>query len=67
MLAAQNGQASLCEDLLRHGWDPQAEDQDGWTALHNAAKEGFLDVAVLLVTHNASVDCRDGVSNYFAR
>ncbi|XP_022648948.1 kinase D-interacting substrate of 220 kDa-like isoform X8 [Varroa destructor] len=60
MLAAQNGQASLCEDLLRHGWDPQAEDQDGWTALHNAAKEGFLDVAVLLVTHNASVDCRDG-------
>lgn len=61
MLAAQGGQTSLCEDLLRHGWDPQAEDQDGWTSLHYSAKESLYDVVVLLVTNNANVDCRDGV------
>ncbi|XP_028968911.1 kinase D-interacting substrate of 220 kDa B [Galendromus occidentalis] len=60
LLAAQAGQASLCGDFLRHGWDPNAEDCDGWTALHNAAKEGFYDVLVLLITQGASIECRDG-------
>lgn len=62
MLACQYGHCSLVDDMLRHQWDVTAEDNDGWTALHNAAKEGFEAIVCLLLENGATVDARDNVS-----
>ena len=37
--------------------------QDSWTALHNAAKEGHLEVVSELVGRGASIEAKDMVNS----
>ncbi|KAG8179070.1 hypothetical protein JTE90_010099 [Oedothorax gibbosus] len=59
MIAAQQGQIAIVNELLSHGADVNAEDADNWTALTNAAKFGFKDVVVKLLDHGADIEHRD--------
>jgi ankyrin repeat protein len=43
-------------DLLQHGADIEAKDNDGWTPLHMACCEGPLSVVIELVSPNDSND-----------
>ena len=42
--------------------DIDAKDDDGWTPLHRAASENFLDVARLLIDRGANTDGIDLLS-----
>ena len=42
--AAYNGNLAICEAILKKESDPQYSDEDGYTPLYWAAKEGHLDV-----------------------
>jgi hypothetical protein len=48
--------------LLRHGADPNAKNEGGWTPLHYAAYEGHVNVVRLLLEHGAdpTVKNKDG-------
>ncbi|HEX7528916.1 MAG TPA: ankyrin repeat domain-containing protein, partial [Thermoanaerobaculia bacterium] len=50
--------------LLEKGADPNATQQSGWTALHNAASQGNLEVVRLLRSNGADLSARtdDGKS-----
>lgn len=63
MVAASKGRSSHVRELLSHGADPNVEDNDGWTALLCAAKEGYVDIVCQLLEHNAEIDHRDMVSD----
>ena len=41
-VAASNGHMEMCQVLLGQGADFTVEDNEKWTALHCAAKGGFL-------------------------
>ena len=53
-LAASNGHMEMAQVLLGQGADCTMEDKDTWTALHCAAKGGYLDVVNLLTTSGTS-------------
>lgn len=55
MLAAYKGRRNWVEQLLARGATVQ---HDGWTALHYACAQGYLDIAQLLVAKGALVDSR---------
>ncbi|KAL7648710.1 UNVERIFIED_CONTAM: hypothetical protein RMT77_000617 [Armadillidium vulgare] len=59
MLCAAKGKADFCKELLLHGADVNAEDNDMWTSLITAAKEGHANVVSLLLENEVSVDHRD--------
>lgn len=63
MVAASKGKSNFVRELLAHGADPNAEDNDNWTALLCAAKEGHYDIVLQLLEHNAEIDHRDMVSH----
>lgn len=65
MVAASKGKSSFVRELLAHGADPNAEDNDNWTALLCAAKEGHYDIVLQLLEHNAEIDHRDMVSQIY--
>lgn len=46
----------MCRFLISRNVDVNTPDHDGWTALHNAASRGSLDVARLLVDAGAQID-----------
>jgi hypothetical protein len=50
------GDAGWCHVMLEGGADVEAADQDGYRALHNAARLGHLDVLAVLLEHGADVD-----------
>ena len=54
----QNGQA-LIALLLEQGADPNIPASNGWTALHNAAQSGEVDVARMLLDRRAAIDPRN--------
>lgn len=62
MVAASKGRSAMVQELLAHGADPNLEDNDSWTALLCASKEGHVDIVLQLLEHNAAVDHRDMVS-----
>ncbi|GIY65314.1 kinase D-interacting substrate of 220 kDa [Caerostris darwini] len=59
MIAAQQGQVAIVNELLAHGADVNAEDADNWSALTNAAKSGFKEVVIKLLDHEADIEHRD--------
>lgn len=62
MVAASRGLIPFVRELISRGADIQAEDNDNWTALLNAAKNGHFDILQLLIEHGADYEHRDMVS-----
>jgi hypothetical protein len=56
LLAASQGRADVVRMLLELGVSPGLADQNGVTALHNAAQSGAVEVGKLLLDHGAEVD-----------
>lgn len=54
--AAMEDQASIVEDRLACGDDPDASDRRGFTPLHFAAQQHALEAARILLDHGAQVD-----------
>src|SRR5947199_145668 len=44
---------AVLQALLEHGAPPNAKQQQGWTALHEAAQRGDNDMIALLLKHGA--------------
>lgn len=63
MVAASRGKLNFVRGLIEHGADVNAEDEDNWTPLLFAAKEGHDEVVSELLDHGAQVDHRDMVRN----
>ncbi|KAJ7849626.1 hypothetical protein B0H14DRAFT_865240 [Mycena olivaceomarginata] len=42
--------------LIQHNISVDFVDNDGWTALHLASRNGHLNIVRLLIEHNAPVD-----------
>lgn len=61
MVASAKGRSAMVRELLTHGADTNLEDNDSWSALLSAAKEGYVDIVLQLLEHNAAVDHRDMV------
>lgn len=55
-LAAMNGNIEIVNMLLSRGCPADVPDQDGWTALHNAAGDGRADIVEALLAHGANPD-----------
>jgi ankyrin repeat protein len=59
-LACESGNAEIVKVLFLNGADPNITDNKGVTPLHVAAKEGFIDIAeVLLQYENADINVVD--------
>ncbi|KAK3174034.1 hypothetical protein OEA41_001278 [Lepraria neglecta] len=57
--AAWAGKTGAVRLLVERGADVRAQDDNGWTALHRAAKQGFADTAQLLLDLGSPTDLRD--------
>ena len=55
----RGGNVARVGDLIDQGADVNVRNHKGQTALHCAAKAGFVDIAQLLLEHGAEVDARD--------
>lgn len=51
--AAQRGNLKKLQSLLAEGADPDARDEDGFTALMSASDRGHYDIVALLLQHGA--------------
>src|SRR5690242_3795274 len=58
---AERGNAAVLETMLSCGFDPNAKDKDGVTALHRAAMAGRVEAVRVLLAHGASVHNLDGM------
>ena len=63
MNAAIDGRADAVRRLLEGGAAVNAQDREGWTALHFAVQRCDTDVTVLLLGAGADPDLRDGNGN----
>lgn len=59
ILSASKGKAEFCNELIVHGADVNAEDNDQWSALIAAAKEGHEETVAALLDHGSTVDHKD--------
>mmetsp|Transcript_27314 Transcript_27314/g.70883 ORF Transcript_27314/g.70883 Transcript_27314/m.70883 type:complete len:798 (+) Transcript_27314:252-2645(+) len=57
-VAAAAGHALMARELLHHGADLLAVDRDGWTAMHQAALQGHVEVVRTLLEW---VELKDGL------
>ena len=57
--AAESGNTEVLETMLACGFDSQARDKDGVTALHRAAMGGHVDAVRALLRSGAPVDAVD--------
>ena len=57
--AALDGKIHDVAELLSRGFDVHSRSPDGGTALHNAAKSGYREIARLLLDHGANVNETD--------
>jgi ankyrin repeat protein len=58
---AERGDAKVLETMLESGFDPNAKDSNGVTALHRAAMAGRVDAVRVLLAKGASIDALDGM------
>jgi ankyrin repeat protein len=58
--AAMNGDLAEVKRLVIDcGIDPNIQDDEGWTPLHNAASNDYLNVVKLLLEHGADPNIQD--------
>ena len=48
-LSARQGGLEMCKELILLGANGKKQDEDGWTALHEAAQEGHHEVCSTLI------------------
>jgi ankyrin repeat protein len=58
---AERGNTEVLETMLASGFDPNAKDKDGVTALHRASMAGRVEAVRMLLAHGASVSSLDGM------
>jgi ankyrin repeat protein len=58
---AERGDAAVLETMLACGFDPDAKDRDGVTALHRAAGAGRAEAVRVLLAGGASINVLDGM------
>ncbi|XP_069989287.1 kinase D-interacting substrate of 220 kDa B isoform X3 [Penaeus vannamei] len=59
ILAASKGKPEFCKELLLHGADVNAEDNDQWSALITAAKDGYEETVATLLDNGANINAKD--------
>ncbi|XP_054469500.1 kinase D-interacting substrate of 220 kDa B [Anoplopoma fimbria] len=59
MVAAEQGNVEILQELIRRGANVNLDDVDCWTALISAAKEGHIEVVRELLENNANLEHRD--------
>nr|XP_020446551.1 kinase D-interacting substrate of 220 kDa isoform X2 [Monopterus albus] len=59
MVAAEQGNLDIVQELIRRGANVNLDDIDCWTALISAAKEGHIEVVRELLENNANLEHRD--------
>uniref|UniRef100_A0A8B9VKT1 Kinase D interacting substrate 220 n=1 Tax=Anas zonorhyncha TaxID=75864 RepID=A0A8B9VKT1_9AVES len=59
MLAAEQGNLEIVQELLKKGANCNLEDADNWTALISAAKEGHAAIVAELLNYNVNLEHRD--------
>lgn len=52
-VAASTGKQALVEFLIRHGADPNAKTDDGWSGLVMASGKGYQEIVLLLTAAGA--------------
>ena len=57
--AVNRGDYNEVNYMLQNGADPNAADEDGLTALHQACIDNCEDIVRLLLENGSNVDCRD--------
>jgi ankyrin repeat protein/tRNA A-37 threonylcarbamoyl transferase component Bud32 len=58
--AGQEGDLERARDLIQNGADVNAKDEDGWTTLWLASRNGLMDVVCLLIERGADINAKDG-------
>jgi hypothetical protein len=58
---AERGDAAVLETMLACGFDANAKDNDGATALHRSALSGHAEAVRVLLAHGGSVSSLDGM------
>jgi len=61
-VACINGDVGAVERLLSSGHSTNVRDHCGWSPLHEAANHGYVDIAELLLKHDANIDDPGGAS-----
>ncbi|KAM6968925.1 kinase D-interacting substrate of 220 kDa B-like isoform 2-T3 [Tautogolabrus adspersus] len=59
MVASEQGNLEIVQELIRRGSNVNLDDVDCWTALISAAKEGHIEVVRELLENNANLEHRD--------
>ncbi|XP_061824321.2 kinase D-interacting substrate of 220 kDa B isoform X2 [Nerophis lumbriciformis] len=59
MVAAEQGNLEIVQELIRRGANVNCDDVDCWTALISASKEGHIQVVKELLDNNANKEHRD--------
>ncbi|XP_069165232.1 kinase D-interacting substrate of 220 kDa B isoform X2 [Procambarus clarkii] len=59
ILAASKGRSEMCNELILHGADVNAEDNDQWSPSITATKEGHVETVATLLDHGANIHHKD--------
>jgi len=59
VVAARDGDLKGIQSCLDVGWNVNAKNKNGWTALHNAASDGKVDAIAALIKAGADVNAKN--------